>query len=247
MPRTSGCPMNVRDWVIEVASRTSTSSSITWLRVKGATTVTRATTSTTEDGSAADALWTENYVAKRSGTLSIEARKISDAVTGTRDAGQAELDYYATLGGCDADAKIRLTDPYGHCMIIDVIVTGTNESAQETTGTVTWDMEQVGEAEIVPYVQATAVNVTGTGITGSTATVAMGATISATVAFTPTTASNKKYSVASADTSKVRIANIDGLNFDIVPVAVTTSAVDVLVKTMNNQLTKTIAVSVTST
>lgn len=240
--------MSVRDWVVEIMSRASTAASPVWIRIKGATTITRATSSTTEDGSGADAMWSEPYVAKRSGTLTLECKKISDAVTGARDAGQAELDYYATLGGCDGDARIRLTDPYGHSTIIDAIVTGTNDSAQETSGTVSWDLEQVGEAEDVPYVQATAINVTGTGITGgTTASVAIGDTIEATVAFTPSNASNQKYSVASADTTKVKIANIDGLNFEIVPVAVTTSAVNVLVKSMNNNLTKTIAVTVTAT
>ena len=62
---------------------------------------------------------------------------------------------------------------------------------------------------------------------------------------TPETASNQKFSVASADTSKVKVQNIDGLNFDIVGVAKTTEAVNVVVRTMNNSKEAVIAVTVT--
>ena len=65
------------------------------------------------------------------------------------------------------------------------------------------------------------------------------------MSFTPANASNQKYAVASADTSKVRVTNVDGLNFDIVGVAKTTTPVKVVVRSMNNSKTAEINVTVT--
>lgn len=244
MARKNGCPFSVRNWAIDILSRASTASNPVWLRVKGLTSMERSTDADTDDGSSADSVWSEPYVTKRNGSITLEGKPVTDAVTGARDPGQAELDYYATQAGCDGDARLRIADPYGRAMIIDAIVTSNSASADDTSETVSWDLEQVGEAEELAYVQATAVATNP----ASTASVAVGETETVTVAFTPATASNQKYSVASADMGKVRVANIDGLTFDIVGVAVTEegSPVNVVVKTMNNSLTAAIAVSVTS-
>lgn len=242
MARKNGCPMTVRDWAIDILSRASTKANPTWIRIKGLTSMTLSTDADTEDGSSAESLWGEPYVTKRNGSLSLEGRPVIDSVTGAQDPGQAELDYYATQGGCDGDATLRIADPYGRAQIIDVVVTSNERSADDTSETRTWDTEIVGEPEEQPYVQVTSIATTP----ATSANIEVGETESVTVAFTPDTASNQKFSVASADTSKVQVANIDGLNFDIVGVAVTETPVNVVVRTMNNSKEATIAVTVTA-
>lgn len=243
MARKNGCPMSLRDWQIDIMSRASTKADPTWLRIKGLTSMTLSTDADTEDGSSTDSLWGEPYVSKRNGSLSLEGRPVVDTVTGVQDQGQAELDYFATQGGCDGDATLRIVDPYGRAQIIDVVVTSSERGADETSETRTWETEIVGEPEDEPYVQVSSITTTP----ASTASVEVGETESVTVAFTPTTASNQKYSVASADTTKVQVDNIDGLTFDIVGVAVTGSGtpVNVVVRSMNNSKEATIAVTVT--
>lgn len=242
MARKNGCPTTVRDWAIDILSRASTKANPTWIRIKGLTSMTLSTDADTEDGSSAESLWGEPYVTKRNGSLSLEGRPVIDSVTGAQDPGQAELDYYATQGGCDGDATLRIADPYGRAQIIDVVVTSNERSADDTSETRTWDTEIVGEPEEQPYVQVTSIATTP----ATSANIEVGETESVTVAFTPDTASNQKFSVASADTSKVQVANIDGLNFDIVGVAVTETPVNVVVRTMNNSKEATIAVTVTA-
>lgn len=242
MARKNGCPMTVRDWAIDILSRASTKANPTWIRIKGLTSMTLSTDADTEDGSSAESLWGEPYVTKRNGSLSLEGRPVIDSVTGAQDPGQAELDYYATQGGCDGDATLRIADPYGRAQIIDVVVTSNERSADDTSETRTWDTEIVGEPEEQPYVQVTSIATTP----ATSASIEVGETESVTVAFTPDTASNQKFSVASADTTKVKVANIDGLNFDIVGVAVTEKPVNVVVRTMNNSKEATIAVTVTA-
>lgn len=242
MARKNGCPMTVRDWAIDILSRASTKANPTWIRIKGLTSMTLSTDADTEDGSSAESLWGEPYVTKRNGSLSLEGRPVIDSVAGAQDPGQAELDYYATQGGCDGDATLRIADPYGRAQIIDVVVTSNERSADDTSETRTWDTEIVGEPEEQPYVQVTSIATTP----ATSASIEVGETASVTVAFTPDTASNQKFSVASADTTKVKVANIDGLNFDIVGVAVTEEPVNVVVRTMNNSKEATIAVTVTA-
>lgn len=250
MARKNGCPVTVRDWQIEIMSRASTIQNPTWIRIKGIETITLTKNGDTEDGSSSQDLYSEPYVNKRSGSLNIEGKPVYDAVTGAQDPGQAELDYYASVGGCDADARLRLVDPYGHAELIDVVVTKNENSVDNTSQTVSWDTEIVGETEEEAYVQVTGVKVkvgsSGTASESATATITVGDSEDVTVEFTPTTASNQKYAVASADTSKVRVANVDGLSFELVAVAATTSAVNVVVRSMNNNETATIAVTVTA-
>ena len=244
MARKNGCPMTVRDWAIDIMSRASTKANPTWIRIKGLTSLTLSTDGDTEDGSAAENLWSEPYVTKRNGSLSIEGRPVIDSVTGAQDPGQAELDYYATQGGCDGDATLRIADPYGRAQIIDVVVTSSERGADDTSETRTWDTEIVGEPEEQPYVQVTSISTSP----ASTASVTIGTPTSVTVSFTPATASNQKFSVASADTTKVQVNNIDGLTFDLVGVAATEEEepVNVVVRSMNNSKEATIAVTVTA-
>ena len=242
MARKNGCPTSVRDWIIEIMSRVSTADDPTWIRIKGLNSITVSNDADTEDGSSADSLYSEPYVTKRSGSISLEGRPIADKVTGAHDPGQTELDYYLTVGGCDGDARLRIVDNCGHAEIWDVTVTGKENGADETSETVSWDLERVGAPETEEYIQVT-------GVTTNPATpvsIKAGEVETVTVAFTPTTASNQKYSVASADTTKVKVENIDGLTFDLVGVAATDDPVTVQVKTMNNAKVATIAVTVTA-
>lgn len=242
MARKNGCPTSVRDWIIEIMSRVSTAEAPEWIRIKGLNSITVSNDADTEDGSSADSLYSEPYVTKRNGSISLEGRPIADRITGAHDPGQAELDYYLTVGGCDGDARLRIIDNCGHAEIWDVAVISKENGADETSETVSWDLERVGAPESEPYVQVS-------GVTTEPATsvsVKAGQVESVTVAFTPDNASNQKYSVASADTTKVKVENIDGLTFDIVGVAATTNPVKVQVKTMNNAKIAEIAVTVTS-
>ena len=240
MPRKNGCPTTVRDWQVDVESRASTTLTPVWLRVKGLNSISVSNDADTEDGSSAESLFGEPYVTKRNGSISLEGRPVVDRVTGAHDPGQEELDYYLSVGGCDGDARIRIIDNCGHAEIWDVIVVSKETSADDTSETVTWELERVGEPEEVPYVQVTGIATSP----ATSATVTIGTPTTVTVSFTPTGASNQKYSVASADTSKVQVKNIDGLTFDLVGVAQTTSTVNVVVKSMNNAKTATIAVTV---
>ena len=242
MARKNGCPTSVRDWIIEIMSRVSTSDNPTWIRIKGLNSITVSNDADTEDGSSADSLYSEPYVTKRSGSISLEGRPIADKVTGAHDAGQAELDYYLTVGGCDGDARLRIVDNCGHAEIWDVTVTGKENGADETSETVSWDLERVGAPESETYVQVTDVATDP----AESVSIKAGDVETVTVAFTPSNASNQKYSVASADTTKVKVENIDGLTFDLVGVAATDNPVTVQVKTMNNAKVATIAVTVTA-
>lgn len=240
MARKNGCPTSVRDWTIEIMSRVSTAAAPDWIRIRGLTSITVSHDADTEDGSSADSIYGEPYVSKRNGSVSLEGRPVVDRVTGAHDRGQEELDYYMTVAGCEGDARLRIVDNCGHAEIWDVIVTGKENGADESSETVSWDLERVGAPEEEPYVQVASVSTTP----ASTLTIAPGETKTTTVTFSPTAASNQKYSVASADTSKVKIANVDGLSFDVIGVATTTTPVTVQVKTMNNAKIATISVTV---
>lgn len=242
MARKNGCPTSIRDWIVEIMSRVSTDDNPEWIRIKGLNSLNVSNSADTEDGSSADSLYSEPYATKRSGSISLEGRPIADKVTGARDRGQDELDYYLTVGGCDGDARLRIVDNTGHAEIWDVIVTGKENGADETSETVSWDLERVGAPENEPYVQVTNV----TTEPASAVSIVAGQVETVSVSFTPSNASNQKYSVASADTSKVRVENVDGLTFDLVGVAATNTPVTVQIKTMNNAKVTTIAVTVTA-
>lgn len=242
MARKNGCPTSVRDWVIEIMSRVSTAADLEWIRIKGLNSIAVSNEADTEDGSSADSLYGEPYVTKRNGSISLEGRPIADRVTGAKDPGQAELDYYLTVGGCDGDARIRIVDNVGHAEVWDVAVVSKENGADETSETVSWDLERVGAPETQAYVQ-----VSGVATTPDTSlSVTAGDVETVMVSFTPANASNQKYSVASADTTKVRVDNIDGLTFDIIGVAATTEPVKVQIKTMNNAKVAEISVTVSA-
>lgn len=242
MARKNGCPTSVRDWQFDIRSRTSTNADPEWIRIKGINSMEYSGDSDTEDGSSASDLYSENYVTKRNLSLSLEAKPIVDLVSGAHDRGQTELDYYATQGGCDGDARIRIVDNCGHATLLDVIVTSRSQSADDTSETLSWDLDVVGAPEEEAYVQVSAVSIDP----ATSVSVSVGDIETVTVKFTPVSASNQKFSVASADTSKVRVTNVSGLSFDLVGVAATgtDSPVNVVVTSMNNKKSATLAVTV---
>lgn len=240
MARKNGCPFSVRNWMIEVLSCDSTETNQKWLRVKGLSSMDYSTEAETEDGSTGDSLWGEPYVTKRNGSFTLEGKPVADVKTGARDKGQAELDYYATLGGIDGDTKIRLADPHGRAMELDVIVTNAKRGADDTSETVSWEMKQVGESTELSYVPVTGVTIDK----GATASLNVGQTMTMNVSVAPANASNQKYTVHSANPGAVRVCNVDGLTFELIGVAASSDAVDVVIKTMNGQKTATVAVTV---
>ena len=247
MARSNGCPFSVRDWNISIRTRGSTTESPTWIQIKGLQSMDWSMDADTEDGSSAQDLYGEPFVTKRNGSISLEAKRIVDAVTGALDAGQAELAYYATLGGCDADARLKLVDAVGNATLIDVIVTSIGNSADETSETYSIETEIVGAPIPQAYVQATAVAVKDGASPITTLSMVVNATKELTVAFTPATASNQKYVVSSSDPSKVKVLSIDGLTFELQALAVVTAgAVTVTVRTMNNSRTAEVAMTVTA-
>lgn len=247
MSRTHGCPVNVREWVVEIltVSRFSRDVDDAWARIGGVTSFNYSTSSTTEEGGSVDELWAEPFVTKRSGTLTLEMRRKVDAATGHRDPGQYWLDYYAQLGGCDADTAIRLTDPYGHRTEIDVIVTGNNTNPTETTNTSSCDLQVVGAPVSVPYVQVEDITLSGTGVTAGgedddydyqLTGLAVGSSKTVSVTFDPLTSSNQKFSVAVDDPEAARIEAVGDNQFTIR--GLTADSIYVTVRTMNNAKTK---------
>lgn len=239
--RKNGCPTNIRDWSIFIQDKTQVNE--TWIRIKGLTQMTRGTDADTEDGSAATDSHEEPYVTKRSGSLTIEGRPIVDAVTGDRDAGQSMLNDYAEEVGCDGDCTIKIVDPYGAATVADYIVTSTEDSTDETEDTVSWDLEQVGEAERLVYVQMTSVSLKDGNDAASEIALTVGGTPKTiTVVFNPENASNQRYRVATSNKRRVAISNITENSF--VLNAMSAGTATVTVTTVNNNKTASLAITV---
>ena len=239
--RKNGCPTNIRDWSIFIQDKTQVNE--TWIRIKGLTQMTRGTDADTEDGSAATDSHEEPYVTKRSGSLTIEGRPIVDAVTGDRDAGQSLLNDYAEEVGCDGDCTIKIVDPYGAATVADYIVTSTEDSTDETEDTVSWDLEQVGEAERLVYVQMTSVSLKDGNEAASEIALTVGGTPKTiTVVFNPENASNQRYRVATSNKRRVAISNITENSF--VLNAMSAGTATVTVTTVNNTKTASLAITV---
>lgn len=239
--RKNGCPTNIRDWSIFIQDKTQVNE--TWIRIKGLTQMTRGTDADTEDGSAATDSHEEPYVTKRSGSLTIEGRPIVDAVTGDRDAGQSMLNDYAEEVGCDGDCTIKIVDPYGAATVADYIVTSTEDSTDETEDTVSWDLEQVGEAERLVYVQMTSVSLKdGNDAASEIALTVGGSPKTITVVFNPDNASNQRYRVATSNKRRVAISNITENSF--VLNAMSAGTATVTVTTVNNTKTASLAITV---
>lgn len=240
--RKNGCPVNIRDWAIYIQDKTQ--SNETWLRIKGLEEMTYSTDADTEDGSATTDLWEEPYITKRNGSLSLSGKHLVDASTGVQDAGQAMLDDYATSGVCDEDATIKLVDPHGQAIVADYIVTSTELSSDEDGDEKSWDLEQVGEAENLPYVQVTGVSLkNGDAAVTTLAAVVGGTPTIITVDIAPATASNKRFKISNSNKRVATVSNVTENGFTVTPVGAGTCRI--VAKSVNNAQTATLTVTVT--
>lgn len=241
--RKNGCPVNIRDWKVEIQDKSQVTE--TWLRIKGLTTLNRRQTATTEDGSAATDAWEEPFVTKRAATLSLNGTPLVDAGTGAQDPGQAMLDAYAEETGCEGDATLRFTDPNGHCLMADYVVTNITTEANETEGTRTWELAQVGEPVHVAFVHVDSVALKNGNSAADTLTMQVGDTPKLiTTAFTPATASNKRYRVHVGNKTVARVTNITEEGFTLTAMSAGTTTVTV--ETLNGGKTATLTVNVTN-
>lgn len=241
--RKNGCPVNIRNWLIYIQDKSQVSE--TWLRIYGLTSMTATTGSDTEEGSRDTDVWAEPYVTKRNGSVSLEGKPVVVESTGVRDAGQDMLTQYANYAGCDGDATLKFVDPYGHAWIADYIVTNHETSSDSSNETESWDLEQVGEVEVQPYVNISSIAVKSGVSSAATLSIAMGSTPTLiTVEFTPTTASNKRFRVTNSKRSVATVGNITESSFTITPVSVGTSTITVT--TVEGGKTASIALTVTA-
>lgn len=237
--RKNGCPVNVRNWLIEILDVSSNA----YVRIYGLNSLTRNIESDTEDGSANTDLWEEPYKTKLRGSISLEGRPIVNATTGEEDEGQNLLNWYAEQAGCDGDATLKFTDPYGHSWIGDYIVTSSERSSDEDEETVSWDLEQVGEIEPQAYIAVSSVALKDGNTTVTTLSMTAGGTAKViTLAFTPTTASNKRYRITNSNRNVAAISAITEDSFTITPLGAGTS--NITVTTVNGAKTATIALTV---
>ena len=240
--RKNSCPTNIRNWGIFIQDKSAVSE--TWVRIKGLEELTRSTDSDTEDGSAATDLWEEPYVSKRSGSLTLSGKPKVDAATGAVDAGQQMLDDYATSGVCDDDATLKIVDPYGTAIVGDFIVTGSEVSSDEDEDTKSWDLEQVGDVDTLPYVQMSSISLKDGNSAVTTLSIAVGATAKIiTIVFNPTNASNQRFRISSSNKRVASVGNITDDSFTVNPVSAGTSKITVT--TVNGAKTATLTVTVT--
>lgn len=223
--RKNGCPVNIKNWIVEILDVAENE----FVRIFGLNSLTASVDSETEDGSASTDMWAEPYVTKRSATSSLEAKKVVDELTGEEDKGQELLNFYSEQGGCEADATLRFTDAYGHAWIADYIVTSREDSVDDTGDTYSWDLEQVGEAEVLPYVHITSVALKdGSTAVGETLSMAVNASPKIlTVAFTPDTSSNKRFKVTNTKRTVATVGNVTDSGFTITPVAAGSTTITV--------------------
>jgi len=241
--RKSGCPTNVRDWVIAIQDKAQAEE--TWVRIYGITQIRRSASSTTQDGSAASDLWEEPYITKRSATFNLEGNPVVDGSTGNLDEGQEMLNDYAERDGCDGDCTLKFIDPYGHAMVADYIVESNETNATDTENTVSWGMRQVGEAETLPYVQVSSIALKDGTNAITTLSLAEGSTPKViTVAFTPDDASNQRFRVSLSGKRYAEISNVTENTFSITPISVGTATI--MVTSMNGRKTASLTVTVTA-
>jgi len=222
--RKNGCPVNIKNWlvfILDVATQE-------YVRIYGLNSLNRGIDSETEDGSADTDVWAEPYVTKRSGSISLEGKKVVVEATGENDPGQDMLNSYAEAAGCDADATLKFVDPYGHAWVADYIVTSREESADESGETLSWDMEQVGEVEVLPYVQVQSVAFEADGSASENLQLAVGGAAKiVSVAFTPAEASNKRFRVTNSKRSVCTVGNVTEEGFTVTPVSAGSATIKV--------------------
>ena len=236
MARKSGCPFTVRDYSIKIENKVTDEEVL----VKGLSEMSVDVDSETDDGKTGDAIWSEMFIKGRSVSGSISGRPIYDRTTGARDPGQGLMHKAAmNAGGCDNDQTIIVADAIGRAVKYDCVITSESVSADEDGETISWDWEGVGEPEELDYVQATKV-----GFDKASLSVKVGETAEFKVKFTPENASNQRYSYSIADEGVAALNAIDGLNLSIRGVSV--GETKITIKSMNNNLTATLNISVTA-
>lgn len=238
--RKNGCPVNIKNWLIYILDVATKE----FVRIYGLISMSRSVDSNTEDGSSDTDTWEEPYVTKRKGSISLEGKPVIVEDTGASDQGQEMLNTYADASGCEADATLKFVDPYGHAFVGDYVVTSREESSDDSGTTLSWDLEQVGETETLPYVHVTGVALADgdTEITELALNVGDPAKL-ISVKFTPDEASNKRYKVSNNRRSVVTVSNITEDGFSITPVAAGTA--NVAVTSVSGTKTAAIAVTVT--
>ncbi len=238
--RKYGCPVSIRDWVIEVQNKATG----LFVRINGMSTMKRSIEGDTEEGAEDSASWKEPYITQRSGSVALEGKPVVTESTGAKDEGQSLLSEYSYATGCDGDATVRMTSPYGHQMVADYIVTSMSDDAENS---LSYDLEMVGEPEFPAYVQMTSVAFNDNAtVPAVITTLAMHTGDPASlvgVAFTPDTASNKRFKVANSSKNIITVKVTDNI-LSITPVAV--GVATVVVTTINGAKTATLTVTITT-
>ena len=237
MARKSGCPFTVRDYSIKIENKVTDEEVL----VKGLSEMSVDVESETDDGKTGESIWSEMFIKGRSVSGSISGRPIYDRTTGARDPGQNLMHKAATnAGGCDNDQTLIVADAIGRAVKYDCVITGESVSADEDGETISWDWEGVGEPEELDYIQATKVAFDK----GDSVSVQVGKTEELKVQFTPENASNQRYSYSIGDESVAALNAIDGANISIR--GVSAGSTTLTVKSMNNNLTATLNITVSA-
>lgn len=240
--RKNGCPVNIKNWLVYILDHATDD----FVRIYGLNSLTATVDSETEDGSADTDIWAEPYISKRSGSVDLEGKKVVNESTGEPDEGQELLNYYSETAGCDADATLKFVDAYGHAWVADYIVTSREDSVDDTGDNYSWSLEQVGEAEVLPYKHVVSIALKdGSTAVGSTLSMAVSATPKIiTVAFTPTDSSNQRFRVRNTKRTVASIGNITDDGFTITPIAAGTT--NITVTSVEGEKTATVALTVTA-
>jgi len=107
-------------------------------------------------------------------------------------------------------------------------VTSREESADESGETLSWDMEQVGEVEVLPYVQVQSVAFEADGSASENLQLAVGGAAKiVSVAFTPAEASNKRFRVTNSKRSVCTVGNVTEEGFTVTPVSAGSATIKV--------------------
>lgn len=239
--RKNGCPVNIRNWVVSILDVATQQ----FVRIYGLTSLTRTIEGETEDGSADTDIWAEPYITKRSSSCDLEGDKKVIEATGEVDPGQEMLNEYAEMSGCDSDCTLKFVDPYGHGWIADYVVTSAEESSDDSDNSVTWSLEQVGEAEPIQYVQVKAVAAKSGGTAAATLAMKVGDSPKLIdVEFTPENASNQRFRVTNNKRSVVQVSDITESGFTLT--AVGEGMANIVITSVNGAKTASIAVTVTA-
>ena len=221
--RKNGCPVNIRNWVVSILDVATQQ----FVRIYGLTSLTRTIEGETEDGSADTDIWAEPYITKRSSSCDLEG------------------DEYAEMSGCDSDCTLKFVDPYGHGWIADYVVTSAEESSDDSDNSVTWSLEQVGEAEPIQYVQVKTVAAKSGGTAAATLEMKVGDSPKLIdVEFTPENASNQRFRVTNNKRSVVQVSDITESGFTLTAVGEGTA--NIVITSVNGAKTANIAVTVTA-